>query len=71
LVAITGFAADIKAAIERLNKLVSYFPESKGQLAEVAMRIKAEHDRTMKFLLAETLTSVEGEAGGSRGEPPR
>jgi hypothetical protein len=66
-VAITGFAADIKAAIERLNKLVSYFPESKGQLAEVAMRIKAEHDRTMKFLLAEILTSVEGKLGGSGG----
>jgi len=69
--AITDFAAYINAAIERLNKLASYFPESKDQLAEVAMRIKAEHDRTMKFLLAETLTSVEGKVGGSGGEPPR
>jgi hypothetical protein len=69
--AITDFAAYINAAIERLNKLASYFPESKDQLAEVAVRIKAERDRTMKFLLAETLTSVKGKVGGSGEEPPR
>jgi tRNA isopentenyl-2-thiomethyl-A-37 hydroxylase MiaE len=69
--AITDFAAYINAATERLNKLVSYLPESKDQLAKVAMRIKAEHDRTMKILLAETLTSVEGKGGGFGGEPPR
>jgi len=38
---LTGFTANIKAAVERLNKQVGYFPESKDHLIAVAARIEA------------------------------
>jgi hypothetical protein len=40
--AVTGFTGNIKAAVERLNKLAGYFPESKDHLIAVAARIEAE-----------------------------
>ncbi len=61
----TGFTANIKAAVERLNKLAVYFPESKDHLIAVAARIEAECDETMKFLLAEALGGVESKMGDS------
>jgi hypothetical protein len=39
--AFTGFTANIKAAVERLNKLAGYFPGSKDHLIVVAARIGA------------------------------
>jgi cytochrome c556 len=70
--AVTGFTANIKAAVERLNKLAGYFPESKDHLIAVAARIEAECDATMKFLLAEALAGVESkmddsDRGSSKG----
>jgi hypothetical protein len=61
--AVTGFTANIKAVVERLNKLAGYFPESKEHLIAVAARTEAECDATMKFLLAEAL------GGGMNDEP--
>jgi hypothetical protein len=63
--AVTGFTANIKAAVERLNELAGYFPESKDHLIAVAARIEAECDATMKFLLAEALAGVESKMGDS------
>jgi cytochrome c556 len=63
--AVTGFTANIKAAVERLNKLAGYFPESKDHLIAVVARIEAECDATMKFLLAEALAGVESKMGDS------
>jgi hypothetical protein len=40
--AVTGFAANIKAAVEHLNKLAGYFPETKDHLIAVAARIEAD-----------------------------
>ena len=63
--AVTGFTANIKAAVERLNKLAGYFPESKDHLIAVAARIEAECDATMKFLLAGALAGVESKMDDS------
>ncbi len=68
--AITGFTANIKAGVERLNKLADYFPESKDQLAAVAARIEAECNSTMKSLLAEALAGIEAKIDDSGSEPP-
>jgi hypothetical protein len=56
---INGFAANAKAATERLGELGVYFPESKQHLTEAAARIETECDATIKFLLTEALTGVE------------
>ena len=69
--AVTGFTANIKAAVERLNKLAG-FPESKDHLIAVAAQIEAECDATMKFLLAGALAGVESkmddsDRGSSKG----
>ena len=63
--AVTGFTMNVKAAVERLNKLAGYFPESKDHLIPVAARIEAECAATMKFLLAEALAGVESKMGDS------
>lgn len=62
---INGFAANAKAATERLGKLGVYFPESRQQLAAAAARIEAECDATIKSLLTEALTG----AGSESAEP--
>jgi len=62
---INGFAANAKAATERLGELDVYFPENKQQLVEAAARIEAECDATMKSLLTEALTG----AGSKSAEP--
>ncbi len=56
---INGFTANVKAATERLNKLVIHFPENKPQLTEAAARIEAECNATIKSLLTEALTGVD------------
>jgi len=68
---ITGFTANVKAAIERLTKLAAYFPENTQQLTEAAARIEAECDGIMKSLLAEALAGLEGKMIGTPPEPPR
>jgi hypothetical protein len=55
---INGFAANAKAATERLGKLGVCFPQNKRQLAEAAARIETECDATIKSLLTEALTGV-------------
>lgn len=67
--AITGFTANIKAAVERLNKFANYFPESKKQFAAVAVRIEAECNSTMKSLLVEALAGIEGKMSDSGSGP--
>lgn len=67
---ITGFTANIKAGVERLNKLANYFPESKDHLAGVAARIEAECNQTMEFLLAEALTGRGNKLGDSGENRP-
>ena len=44
--AVTGFIANIKAAVEGLNKLSGYLPESKDHLIAVTARIEAGCDAT-------------------------
>jgi len=66
---ITGFTANVKAAIERLNKLAAHFPESTQQLTEAAARIETECDGIMKSLLEEAIASVNAKLSGSRGGP--
>ena len=67
---ITGLTANIKAGVERLNKLAIYFPESKDHLAGMAARIEAECNQTMEFLLAEALTGRGNKLGDSRENCP-
>jgi hypothetical protein len=67
---ITGFTANVKAAIERMNKLAAHFPENTQQLTEAAARIETECDGIMKSLLAEAFARVEAKLGGSGGGPP-
>jgi hypothetical protein len=67
---ITGFTANVRAAIGRLNKLTVHFPENKRQVTEAAARIEAECDGIMRSLLAEASASVEAKLGGSGGGPP-
>jgi|HubBroStandDraft_1064217.scaffolds.fasta_scaffold435347_1 hypothetical protein len=67
---ITSFTANVKAAIERLNKLAANFPENTQQLTEAAARIEAECDGIMKSLLAEAFASVEAKSGGFGGGSP-
>jgi hypothetical protein len=63
---ITGFTANVKAAIGRLNKLAVHFPENKRQVTEAAARIEAECDGIMKSLLAEASSSLEAKLGAER-----
>jgi hypothetical protein len=44
--AVTGFIANTKAAVEGLNKLSGYLPESKDHLIAVTARIEAGCDAT-------------------------
>ena len=67
---ITGFTANVKAAIERLNKLAVDFPENTQQFTGAAARIEDECDGVMKSLLAEAFARVESKLGGSGGVPP-
>jgi hypothetical protein len=67
---ITGFTANGRAAIERLNKLAAHFPENTQQLTEAAARIEAECNGIMKSLLAEAFAGVEAKSGGFGGGPP-
>jgi transcriptional regulator with XRE-family HTH domain len=67
---ITGFTVNVKAAVERLNKLAAHFPENTQQLTEAAARIEDERDSVMKSLLAEAFARVEAKLGGSGGGPP-
>jgi hypothetical protein len=67
---ITGFTANVKAAIERLNKLAAHFPESMQQLTEAAARIETECDGIMKSLLAEAFARGETKLGGPAGGLP-
>jgi len=67
---ITGFTANVRAAIGRLNKLTVHFPENKRQVTEAAARIEAECDGIMRSLLAEASASVEAKLGSSGGGPP-
>jgi hypothetical protein len=67
---ITGFTANVRAAIERLNKLAAHFPENAQQLTEAAVRIEAECDGVMKSLLAEAFAGVEAKLGGPGGVRP-
>jgi hypothetical protein len=67
---ITGFTANVKAAIERLNKLAAHFPENTRQLSEAAARIETECDGVMKSLLAEAFARVEAKLGGPEGGAP-
>ena len=67
---ISGFTANVKAAIGRLNELAVHFPENKRQVIEVAARIESECDGIMRSLLAEASASVESKLGGSGGGPP-
>jgi hypothetical protein len=67
---ITGFTANVKAAIERLNQLADHFPETTQQLTEAAARIETECDGIMKSLLAEAFLSVEAKSGASGEGPP-
>jgi hypothetical protein len=67
---ITGFTANVKAAIERLNKLTAHFPENTQLLTEAATRIETECDGVMKSLLAEAFARVEANLGGPGGVRP-
>jgi hypothetical protein len=67
---ITGFTANVRAAIERLNKLAAHFPENTQQLTEAAVRIEAECDGIMKSLLAEAFARVEANLGSPGGGAP-
>lgn len=67
----TRTRANVKAAIERLNKLATHFPENRQQLTESAARIEPECDGIMKSLLAEAFARMETKLGGSGGGAPR
>src|ERR1700679_964815 len=67
---LTGFTANVKATIERLNKLAAHFPENTQQLTEAAVRIEAECDGIMKSLLAEAFAGAEAKLGGPVGVRP-
>jgi hypothetical protein len=67
---LTGFTANVKAAIERLNKLAAHFPENTQQLTEAAVRVEAECDGIMKSLLAEAFAPVEANLGSPGGGAP-
>jgi hypothetical protein len=66
---ITGFTANVRAAIERLNKLAAHFPENTQQLTEASARIETECDCIVKSLLAEAFACVEAKSGSPGGEP--
>jgi hypothetical protein len=67
---ITGFTTNVRAAIERLNKLAAHLPENTQQLTQAAVRIEAECDGIMKSLLAEAFAGVEAKLGGPGGVRP-
>ena len=67
---ITGFTANVKAAIERLNNLAAHFPKNTHQLTEAAARIEAECDGIMKSLLAEVFAPGEANFGSPGGGAP-
>ena len=67
---ITAFTANVRAAIERLNKLAAHFPENTQQLTEASVRIEAECDGIMKSLLAEAFAPVEANLGSPGGGAP-
>jgi hypothetical protein len=65
---ITGFTANVKAAIERLNKLADYLRENKQQLTEAAAQIEAVCNATMKSILTEAPAVSRGR-WATPGEP--
>jgi hypothetical protein len=67
---ITGFTANVRAAMEELNKLVAHFPENTQQLTEAAARFETECDGIMKSLLSEAFASVEAKLDGPGVGPP-
>ena len=67
---ITGFTANVKATIERLNKLAAHFPENTQQLSEAASRIETECDSIMKSLMAEAFARGEAQFGVLGGGLP-
>jgi hypothetical protein len=67
---ITGFTANVKAAIEQLNNLAAHFPEDTQQLTKAAARIEAECDGVMKSVLAEAFAPVKANLGSPGGGAP-
>ena len=67
---ITGFTANVKAAVDELNQLADHFPENTELLTGAAARIEAEGDGVMKSLLAEAFLSVNAKSGGPGAGAP-